>query len=224
MDFNSNCKGEVFQSPNCNRAYRPAMARGRYAWGRRLDTLRLERGWSLKTLSDRTGIPYDSINKYCRGEVENPRGSAMQQLADVFGVSVDWLRHGDMSTLIFPVVGEVKGGQDWFPIDQGGDLGAIEIDLSHVDPIAIRVRGDSMKPVYRQGDSIVGSRLKGTVIDEVIGRDCIVKTLDGEGMVKTLMRGSKPGFYRLRSYDPEYPDREDVQLEWAAPVILTVRR
>lgn len=224
MDFNSNCKRQVFQSPNSNGGYRPPMARGRYAWGRRLDNLRLERGWNLKTLSDRTGIPYDSVNKYCRGEVENPRGSAMQQLADAFGVTTEWLRHGDMSTLSFPVVGEVKGGVDWFPIDQGGDLGNIEIDLSHIDPIAIRVRGNSMKPAYRPGDAIVGSRIRGAVIDEVIGRDCIVKTADGEGMVKKLMRGSMPGRYRLRSYDEETADLEDVELEWAAPVILTVRR
>jgi transcriptional regulator with XRE-family HTH domain len=53
-----------------------------------------ELGWNKAELSRRSGIPYDSINKYLRGDTENPRGNVLQVLADAIGKSLLWLRDG----------------------------------------------------------------------------------------------------------------------------------
>ncbi len=63
-------------------------------WWDRLETQMKSLGWSKAELSRRSGIPYDSVNKYLRGNVEQPRGEIMQTLADTVGMTLLELRDG----------------------------------------------------------------------------------------------------------------------------------
>nr|WP_029924433.1 helix-turn-helix domain-containing protein [Ochrobactrum sp. UNC390CL2Tsu3S39] len=63
-------------------------------WWERLQQRIDELGWSKAELSRRSGINYDSINKYLRGDIDNPRGNILEKLADTVERSVLWLRDG----------------------------------------------------------------------------------------------------------------------------------
>lgn len=63
-------------------------------WWQRLQAEIDRLDWSKAELSRRSGISYDSINKYLRGETEQPRGNVMQKLADAIGRPALWLRDG----------------------------------------------------------------------------------------------------------------------------------
>lgn len=196
-------------------------------WHQRLERRRKALGWSKAELSRRSDLPYDSINKYLRGEVDQPRGDALERLAEAMGLRPAWLRDGDGAQLSrIPVVGVISAGEAWLPIDdhpKGGGLDEISFDLDDADPIAIRVRGTSMAPVYRDGDILICSRLRGMDISQCLSHDCAVMTRDGHGYLKILLKGSGADRFRLRSYNPAYPDAEDVRIEWAAPVVWIKR-
>jgi hypothetical protein len=151
-----------------------------------------------------------------------PSIDAFASFAHALGKTVGQLYYGeDVPVIRVPVVGEVAGGEAFRPIDDhlpGAASDYVDIDFGDYDPVAIRVRGDSMRPVYRDGDRLVCSRLRGADLRDAAGRDCAVLTADGRGYLKILQAGSRRGLWRLRSYDPAYDDVEDVEIEWAAPV------
>jgi len=87
---------------------------------------------------------------------------------------------------------------------------------------ALEVIGDSMLPRYSEGDFVYISRAHEGLKEEYFGEYCAVRLVSGETFVKILSRGSRPGFYTLRSLNAA--DMEDVEVEWATPIIATVSR
>ena len=190
-------------------------------WSRRLNQMLLLRGWTQAELARRTELSRESIKKYCQGHVAQPRGDTLDRLAAALEVQPAWLRdgHGPQWRRI-PVVGYVGAGEKFHAIDdlaQGAGLDSVDLDLDGADPIAVEVRGDSMLPVYRTGDRLLCSRLRGSDESGFLGRDCVVKLINGAGYVKRVVRGSAPDRYTLLSYasDPI----PDARLEWAAPIV-----
>lgn len=201
--------------------WRDIMEAAVQGWSQRLNQMLTVRGWTQAELARRTGLSRESIKKYCQGSVAQPRGDALDRLAAALDVQPIWLRdgHGPQWHSI-PVVGYVGAGEKFHAVDdlaQGAGLDSVELDLNDADPIAVEVRGDSMLPVYRPGDRLLCSRLRGNDESGFLGRDCVVKLLSGAGYVKRVVRGAAPGLYTLVSYaaDPI----PDVRLEWAAPIV-----
>jgi len=64
-------------------------------WSERLNKRVEELGWTKQELSRRSGISYDRINKYMRGDVDNPRGDVPERLAAAIGVEPVWLGYGE---------------------------------------------------------------------------------------------------------------------------------
>lgn len=200
------------------------------AWNDRLHHAFKETGWSMAELARRSGVGEQNVYKYLRRDGKSPkqpRGDTLKRLAETLGVEELWLRDGDgpMRTKI-KVIGYTSGGDTWHPLDDhpiGGDLDTIDFVPPDDDAIALRVRNISMLPVYREGDVLICRRHPALDEAQFLRRDCVVKTIDGGCYIKTVVPGSKKGHYRLRSYNPVEPDREDVQLEWAAPVIWVKR-
>lgn len=138
-------------------------------------------------------------------------------LCDAIGVTPMWMIYGDDAPHIaVPVVGIVAAGEGWVQADAKFD--PIEFSIRGDDLIGIEVRGDSMSPVYRDGDTLFCNRHFGRHVDNLIGLDCAVLTDDGRGFLKILKRGSRPGRYSLKSYNPHVDDVENVLINWAAPV------
>jgi phage repressor protein C with HTH and peptisase S24 domain len=81
---------------------------------------------------------------------------------------------------------------------------------------AYKVRGESMNPVYREGDILFFAGAAEPP-NQLLGKDCMVQVTDGARLIKNLRKGSKRGHYRLYSYATD-TESDDVRLDWAAPV------
>ena len=84
-----------------------------------------------------------------------------------------------------------------------------------LEVVAVRVKGDSMYPAYRDNDILYYSA---HAPDEAgfLNKECVVALLDGRKFVKVVERGSASGTYNLASHNA--PTILDQQIECAAPV------
>lgn len=196
-------------------------------WAKRLVGRFNASGLGKAELAREAGLPKESVYKYLKGKVKQPRGDVLDKLADALGIQRLWLKEGLGPELSgYPLVGSVSAGEQFTPVDdhsQGAGLDYVSLDLDATDPIAIQVRGRSMLPAYRDGDMLFCSRQRGLDIARCIGHDCVVMTEGGEGYLKVLKSGTKPGLYTLESYNRAFEDIVDVRLAWVAPVSI-VRR
>jgi phage repressor protein C with HTH and peptisase S24 domain len=102
-----------------------------------------------------------------------------------------------------------------FPVGKGWDeVGLPSVNDEHA--YALEISGDSMRPAYRDGDVIVVS--PGTAIRR--GDRVVVKTKDGEVMVKELKRRTAKTL-ELQSLNPSYADRtlNAADVEWIARIV-----
>lgn len=192
--------------------------------GKKIRNLRKALGENQAEFGARFEVEQATVSRWEKGEPVQRK--YQEPLARLAGMSVAEFFHTTVEPLLIPIVGYVSGGEAFTPVDDhapGGGIDHVMLTIDKDDQVAVRVRGDSMRPVYRNGDVIIGSRRLGAELAGVIGEDCIVKTASGEGYVKTVHRGSRKGGFRLRSYNPAYQDVEDVALEWAAPITHVIR-
>jgi phage repressor protein C with HTH and peptisase S24 domain len=189
-------------------------------WRTRLQRLIDETpGLSMKGVSLRAKLGATAVHDILERGAD-PKISTLTAIATALGVPLTTLL-GDEAPVhsSIPIVGFVSAGEGWTPIDNAtGPDDVVDFDLGAHDAIGIEVRGDSMAPVYRNGDYLVCYRQFGTNADNCIGLDCVVRTQDGRHFVKILKRGSRPGRFNLKSYNPVADDIEDVTLSWVAPV------
>lgn len=177
----------------------------------------------MKAISLRAGLGAT----FLRDVLEKGRTPSVENfvaISEALGVSPLYLIYGDKQPRItIPIVGIVSAGEGWISVDEG-QLEPVEFIIDHQDTIGIEVRGDSMSPVYRNGDFLIGDRHHGPYLDNLIGLDCVVMTAEGSGYVKILRRGGRLGRYNLKSYNPTFDDIENVQVAWAAPIRWIRRR
>lgn len=180
-----------------------------------------ERGLNAKQLSRLAGKGETFVRDVLDYE-KDPRLGNVMALCDALGVSISELVEGttpDYQTI--PIIGAVAAGETWTA--HGDSLGETELRVEGGEPVALEITGNSMAPVYRNGDLLIGAKRSGTSADNLVGLDCIVLTDEGNRYVKFLTRGSVRGRFNLRSYNPAHKDVENVKLAWAAPIIW-VRR
>jgi phage repressor protein C with HTH and peptisase S24 domain len=189
--------------------------------GRKIRALRNALRESQAEFGDRFGVEQATVSRWEKGlsPVQRKHQSAIAELA---GMTVAEFFHSREAPRLIPIVGYVSGGESFTPTEDhepGQGIDHITLSLGEEDQVAVRVRGDSMSPVYRDGDTLIGRRIGRRDLTRALGKDCIIKTAAGEGYVKRVLPGSKRHVFRLRSYNPLYDDIEDVALEWAAPII-----
>ena len=85
------------------------------------------------------------------------------------------------------------------------------------------VRGDSGYPAIREGMVLIYWD-KHEDPEVLVGEDCFVRLKDGRTLVKTLDRGSGPGLWTLASINTATPPIRDIEIEWAAPIEIRLRR
>ena len=71
-----------------------------------------------------------------------------------------------------------------------------------VDAISLTVFDDGMEPVFSVGDSIGGKRLYDKDLAKVIGKNCIVETVDKQFLCRRVARGSNPSDFNLYCINP----------------------
>lgn len=124
------------------------------------------------------------------------------------------LPNAEPSSTMVLLVGNVGAGAQVFPLDDGNEY--VEGPGGLKNPIALRVTGTSMTPVFREGD-ILFCEQKTFTPEHLIGNDCIVQIENGPRLVKRVLKGSGPGYFRLFSYETQDVS-DDVRIVAGAPV------
>jgi phage repressor protein C with HTH and peptisase S24 domain len=179
---------------------------------------------SQEAFADRLGVEQPTVSRWEAGKPVSRKHQ--KTIADLAGASVGEFFHSNDMPVSIPIVGYVSAGDSFAIVEDhepGGGLDYFTPKIDSTEVVAVVVRGDSMLPVYRNGDTIIGKRTGRRDLMRAIGRDCIVKTTSGEGYVKRVLAGTDRHTVRLRSYNQLYDDIEDVQIEWAAPIIWISR-
>lgn len=120
-----------------------------------------------------------------------------------------------------PVIGFAQAGDNGYFDDAGYPTGSgweeiVFPDIGDPNAYALMVSGDSMEPLYRDGDRIIISP-----VANIRGGDrVIVKTGKGEIMAKELVRRTAQRI-ELRSINPEYenPVLPTAEVEWIARIL-----
>ncbi len=202
-----------------------------------IDALAAKNSLSASGLAKRAGLDSTAFNKSKRQSAEGrPRWPSMESIFKIIDATDSKL--GEFAALVevrasrtdvllpsnkptVPLVGFAQAGAGGFfddagfPVGHGWDL--VEIPSSARDgTYALSVQGNSMMPLYRNGDVLIvdpeASTRKGDRI--------VVKTRDGEIMAKILQRRTSKQM-ELSSLNPEHPTRIFVlgEVEWLARIV-----
>ena len=180
--------------------------------------------WLRERLSERRGLKAElarhlgldpqKISKMASGE-RRVQAAELPKILAFFG------EDPDVPTI--PIVGYVGGGAAVYPVDDhakgaGPDAVQAPPGLSH-NAVGVVVRGDSMWPVFRDGDVLIYDQ-RSFDPSKYVGKECVVGLSDGRTLVKTLRRDSGEG-WRLTSHNAE--EIAGAGVEWAALVRYVVK-
>ncbi len=197
-----------------------------------IDTIAERYGYSASGLAKKSGLDPTSFNPSKRtgpdGRPRWPTTESIANLLEAAGASVE-----EFSDLLsgrkgqpprrkqIPLLGLARAGKggyfddSGFPVGNGWD----EIDVPGVTDntaYALEITGDSMLPVYREGDTIIVS--PGTTVRK--GDRVVVKTTDGQVMAKIMQRQTAKSV-ELASFNVAHEtktlDMKDV--DWMARII-----
>ena len=136
--------------------------------GERIKYYRLAAGLTQQELADKIGVKLAAVSKYELGTVDNLPISRVERIADALGVTggqiMGW-EESDMidGEILVQVVAEIAAGFDKQPIrDYEMDrfpVPSVYAKGRRTDELfIIKVRGDSMYPMYQEGDHILAVR------------------------------------------------------------------
>src|ERR1700736_510160 len=194
-----------------------------------LDRLAERSGLSPSGLAKRSGLDPTTFNKSKRitadGYERWPSTESVAKALAATNSSIDTFVQliGDSARTVqsVPLLGFAQAGAGGYFDDSGfpSGKGWDEVALPSADDehaYALEISGDSMRPVYRDGDIIVVS--PGTPIRR--GDRVVVKTRAGELMVKELKRRTAKTL-ELQSLNPGQVDRVLAagDVEWIARIV-----
>ena len=186
----------------------------------RIRELRKSKGLTLEQLADSVGTISAQIQKL---EVADRRLTQdwMNRIATALNCRPEDLI-SDSKPKQIPVVGDVGAGMVYAIDDhaQGAALDYVDapLGITKKELVAVRVRGDSMRPMLHDGWLLFYSRDFDGVPSECIGRVCVVKLADDGVAVREVKQGSKPNHYHLIAYNGE--TTFDAELTWGARVLV----
>jgi len=196
-----------------------------------IDRLAARHNLSPSGLARRAGLDPTTFNKSKRvsreGKQRWPSTESIAKILEATGASlaefVGDIGGNDLGALArrIPVIGYAQAGGEGYFDDAGYPTGKgwDEVLFPHLgDPqaYALEISGDSMEPVYREGDTIVVS--PGANIRR--GDRVVVKTTRGEVMAKELLRQSARKV-ELISLNRAHPDRavDSHEIAWMARIV-----
>jgi phage repressor protein C with HTH and peptisase S24 domain len=190
-----------------------------------IDALAQRHGHSVSALARLAGLDATAFNVSERW----PSTESISKILEATGESFDSFLSGTGAYMqvnlaqgqTVPLLGLAQAGAGGFfdsagfPAGEGWD----EVTLpSPVDPgiYALEIQGDSMEPLYREGDRVVVSPTE----QVRRGDRVVVKTREGEVMAKILYRQSAKQI-ELHSLNPAYEPRilNTRDIEWIARII-----
>lgn len=202
-----------------------------------IDRLAERNSLSASGLAKRAGLDSTAFNKSKRrssdGRPRWPSTESLSKIMQATGASLD-----DFMALLaggaarrealsggsdagIPLLGFAQAGAGGyfddagFPVGHGWDL--VEFPAGVADgSYALKVQGDSMLPLYRDGDVLIVH--PGATVRR--GDRVVVKTAGGEVMAKILTKRSAQ-IIELTSMNPDHPDRSlaAAEIEWIARIV-----
>jgi phage repressor protein C with HTH and peptisase S24 domain len=187
---------------------------------RGIDTLAAERGLTASGLARAAGLDSTAFNLSKRqsgGRLRWPSTETLAKIFDIAGIDL-----GGFSELVYgaravpsgqrlparriPLIGLAQAGGEGYFDDGGYPVGGSwdEVGLPEIgDPhaYALEISGDSMEPVFRDGDLVIVS----PAAPIRRGDRVVARTVAGEVMAKQLARRSARRV-ELRSLNPTHPD------------------
>lgn len=166
-----------------------------------IDTLAKNYGMSPSGLARKSGLDPTTFNKSKRitreGKARWPSTESVSKVLRATGASLDefvgFISGDGVSRVVqrVPVIGYAQAGAEGFFDDAGYPTGngwdEVEFpDVGDPNAYALEIAGDSMQPVYRDGDVVIVSPAG----DVRRGDRVVVKTVQGEVMAKELVRQS----------------------------------
>ncbi|MFZ2100625.1 MAG: helix-turn-helix transcriptional regulator [Oricola sp.] len=210
-----------------------------------IDALAERHDLSASGLAKRAGLDSTTFNKSKRfaadGRPRWPSTESLAKIMDATGSSLDEFmalvrsepargearmaplaRLGAISLSEVPLIGMAQAGAGGyfddagFPAGQGWDTVAFPGRDLDEGAYALEISGDSMLPLYREGDVIIVS----PTAQVRRGDRVVVKTRDGEVMAKTLLRRT-PLVVEVESANPAHPPRTfpASEIEWMARIV-----
>ena len=132
------------------------------------------RNMTAAELSRLSGIDEGTLSNYKKGKYE-PKQRKLESIAIALNVSIAWLMGADVpmekeikyssptvtdDVVAFPVIGEIAAGYDQIAVENwSGDT--VEVPKSYLkgrsvdDFMVLKVHGDSMYPLYQEGDIVL---------------------------------------------------------------------
>lgn len=182
-----------------------------------IDGLARREGLSASALARRAGLDATSFNpskRFGPGDPPRPRWPSTESLTRV--LQATGLSLGEFAALAhdaperpatLPMLGMAQAGQDGFFDDAGLPVGdgweQTELPRAGDSLLSLRISGDSMVPLYREGDRIIVDR---EASDVRKGDRVVVRTTGGETLAKEVA-GLTARAVTLASVNPAYGPR-----------------
>ena len=202
-----------------------------------IDTLAKRHSMTPSGLARRAGLDATTFNKSKRtGADGRPRWPSTESIAKIVDATessvVDFFaaipgmadlpkpKSSPLNSVPLLGLAEAGGGgffdDSGFPVGQGWDEIALPYPSGDEPLYALEVSGQSMTPLYREGDIIVVS--PGAAMRR--GDRVVVRTKAGEVMAKVLQRRTAKTL-ELASINPEFPDLQFAvdDVEWVARIV-----
>lgn len=197
-----------------------------------IDRLADQRGLSPSGLARLAGLDPTTFNRSKRqganGKLRWPSTESIAKILEATGISMDTFvglmdRTGarNFAKRYIPLIGFAQAGDKGFFDDGGFPAGAgwDEVafpEIGDENAYALEISGDSMLPLYRDGDVIIVS----PAASVRRGDRVVVKTNDGEVMAKILARQTARRI-ELQSLNPDFEPRvlEMSDVAWIARVL-----
>ena len=198
-----------------------------------IDALAALHSLSASGLAKRAGLDSTAFNKSKRSSSDGrPRWPSTESLAKIMDATnssmEEFMRLLDekpqrafVQSSKIPLLGFAQAGAGGFfddagfPTGQGHEL--IELpSRSTENSYALQVQGDSMLPLYRDGDILIVE--PGATVRK--GDRVVLKTISGEVMAKVLEHRNAKAV-DLLSLNPEHPNRHIpvAEVEWLARIV-----
>lgn len=199
LEFNSSFKGAEFYTEYISENYPAVMARKVIKhkqipdWARRLQVRLKELGWSVAELARRMGrgddpVFLDKLYKYVRGDVKQPRGELLEEIAQAVGMRGPDLRYGDLSMPGGPTDNVRRLGEAAHVRTLGEVAAGVFKDITHADQanfeddsVGLPIPADPRVPINAQYDLIV----RGTSINRFAPDGYRLRIVDTETTGRT---------------------------------------
>lgn len=182
-----------------------------------IDGLARREGISASALARRAGLDATSFNpskRFGPGDPPRPRWPSTESLTRILHAT--GLSLGEFAALAqdaperastVPMLGMAQAGQDGFFDDAGLPVGdgweQTELPRPKETLLSLRIAGDSMVPLYREGDRVIVDR---EASDVRKGDRVVVRTTGGETLAKEVA-AITPRMVTLTSVNPAYESR-----------------